>query len=1073
MIDDANPWLGLASFTEDAQAYFFGREEEVAELARRVQRKLLTVLFGQSGLGKTSILRAGLVPRLRAQGYCPVYVRIDYGADAPEAEEQVKEEIRRSARQAGEWSKAGVAQSGETLWEFLHHRDDVLRGPSGTTLIPLLIFDQFEEVFTLAQSDDRGRARAAAFLEALADLVENRPPKALEARLEADEKAAEAFDFMRGDYRVLIALREDYLAPLEGLRKSMPSVSQNRLRLAPMNGRQALEAVLRPGKSLATREVAEAIVRFVAGGAELGHAEVEPALLSLVCRELNDQRVALGRGEITLDLLAGAHGAILATFYERCLADQPPQVRRIIEDDLLTASGFRESVAEERLQQRLKEAGVAADVLSLLVTRRLLRVEERLDVRRVELTHDVLCGVVKESRQQRREEEARAAAERRIAEERERERAARRALHRARAVAATCIVLALGALAAAGFAVVSSQRARQAEEAAERTRAVSEQARAGADQLLGYLSDEFVRELETFGRNNVVAEFSRRQTDYFRSLPAELRGVETTRSGALAMVHYAKALRLLGSPIEADQSAAQAIELLEGLRRNGDASEATTVALARAYTAHAQILDNRNDDAGPVAGAKAAELLQPLAQAQGASEDVRRAYVEALVRIGWERGVSGQPEAEIKAVALAQQLCAQMGAREPADHPEVAAMFAESGAWYVDALRATARDEDARREGIESLTIADKVLEARPGFRLALHAKQVLENDLVDVALDNLDPEEAIRFGRRAEATALGQLRMDPRNIVSINNLGAGRESLARSYWAAARPAEANRVALLALDDFSKASVGGTGFGLIRAFSAASAVVRLARSGNLADAAEALEASRPYAQRIREGQGQNFSKAVLADALLAIAQAAIDLQRGDATAAARRSREAGASLESAQTVGDFEASEKNGALALTGFIAGPAEYRLGNHAAAEQALRRAIRASIAAGGTSVGDRRDLGVLRTWLAMALARQGKTAEAASTIAQVVEFQHGLAARNRSDRWQPLELAQALYAQSLADGARAPALLREVAALFDTAPAALRDLREVREWRGRIEQAQPAKEPTGASAAPAAGS
>ncbi len=50
---------------------FYGRDEEVAELARRVQRKLLTVLFGQSGLGKTSILRAGLVPRLRGPGILP------------------------------------------------------------------------------------------------------------------------------------------------------------------------------------------------------------------------------------------------------------------------------------------------------------------------------------------------------------------------------------------------------------------------------------------------------------------------------------------------------------------------------------------------------------------------------------------------------------------------------------------------------------------------------------------------------------------------------------------------------------------------------------------------------------------------------------------------------------------------------------------------------------------------------------------------------------------------------------------------------------------------------------------
>ena len=76
-VDPENPWLGLSSYGEETRAYFHGRDEETAELARRVQRKLLTVLFGQSGLGKTSLLRAGLVPRLRGDAYCPVYVRID------------------------------------------------------------------------------------------------------------------------------------------------------------------------------------------------------------------------------------------------------------------------------------------------------------------------------------------------------------------------------------------------------------------------------------------------------------------------------------------------------------------------------------------------------------------------------------------------------------------------------------------------------------------------------------------------------------------------------------------------------------------------------------------------------------------------------------------------------------------------------------------------------------------------------------------------------------------------------------------------------------------------------------
>ena len=209
-VDEQHPWLGLDSFSEETRAYFFGREQEVAELSRRVQRKLLTVLFGQSGLGKTSILRAGIVPRLRPMGFCPVYVRIDYARESPPPAEQIKEAIFRATRAHGEWTQPGTAVEGESLWEFLHHRDDVLRDASGNTVVPLLIFDQFEEIFTLAQSDDEGRQRAAQFLEDLADLVENRPPKALEARIDTDDALSEKFDFARADYRILIALREDY-----------------------------------------------------------------------------------------------------------------------------------------------------------------------------------------------------------------------------------------------------------------------------------------------------------------------------------------------------------------------------------------------------------------------------------------------------------------------------------------------------------------------------------------------------------------------------------------------------------------------------------------------------------------------------------------------------------------------------------------------------------------------------------------------------------------------------------------------------------------------------------------------
>ncbi len=482
-VSGESPWLGLASFTEETRAFFFGRDDETAELGRRVQRKLLTVLFGQSGLGKTSMLRAGLVPRLRPEGYCPIYVRIDYSSGSPAPGEQIKAAVLRVTADAGTWSRPASAQAGESLWEFFHHRDDVLSEAGGRTLTPLLIFDQFEEIFTLAQTDDTGRARARAFLGELANLVENRAP----AAIEDDEASAGRFDFSRADYRVLIALREDYLAHLEGLRDLMPSVTQNRVRLTRMSGGPALEAVIRPGAGLVSDEVARQIVRFVSGAQDLATAEVEPSLLSLVCRELNEVRMAKGEPEISADLLAGSRESILGEFYERSLAGQPTGVRHFIEDVLLTDSGYRESVAEERVRKAFGEAG-APDAATQLVDRRLLRIEERLDVRRVELTHDVLCGVVRASRDSRREREAKERAERELAATRAKEESTRRALHRARAVAAVCSVLALAALGSAIFGYRNMKRAQRAQagEAAARTLA---QAQELAARQRAYASD--------------------------------------------------------------------------------------------------------------------------------------------------------------------------------------------------------------------------------------------------------------------------------------------------------------------------------------------------------------------------------------------------------------------------------------------------------------------------------------------------------------------------------------------------------------------------------------------------------
>ena len=85
-----SPWPGLRPFGEDDRGFFFGREREATELLALVQRAVVVVVYGQSGLGKTSLLQAGLFPAVREVGLLPVRLRLDHAEQAPSMAAQVK-----------------------------------------------------------------------------------------------------------------------------------------------------------------------------------------------------------------------------------------------------------------------------------------------------------------------------------------------------------------------------------------------------------------------------------------------------------------------------------------------------------------------------------------------------------------------------------------------------------------------------------------------------------------------------------------------------------------------------------------------------------------------------------------------------------------------------------------------------------------------------------------------------------------------------------------------------------------------------------------------------------------------
>jgi WD40 repeat protein len=405
-LSDDNPWPGLDPFDEADHEYFHGRAWESGEMLRLVRREQLTVLFGRSGLGKTSLLKAGLFHLLRNEDFLPIYVRLDHADRVPALREQIFDGLTRACRDHG--VQAAQPSGEESFWSFFHRRDAEFWSERNRPVTPVIVFDQFEEIFTLGQETEQSRARSAAFLAELSDLVENRPPYAVGEALEIDSSAAKRFDFKRSRVKVVLSFRADFLAEMERLKERMPSIMYNRFHLPAMSGAQAYE-VTRAGKKLVDDDVARRIIRLAWNNepsppvdpSDFPRIEIDPALLSVVCSELNHKRKQAKPplDRITPALLEGADREILSGFYERGMAGLDPRVRTFVEDELITGRGYRSS---HDLDDALALPGITSEALDALIRSRLLRVDERQSVRRLELTHDVLARVVKESRDDRR-----------------------------------------------------------------------------------------------------------------------------------------------------------------------------------------------------------------------------------------------------------------------------------------------------------------------------------------------------------------------------------------------------------------------------------------------------------------------------------------------------------------------------------------------------------------------------------------------------------------------------------------------------------------------------------------------
>ena len=458
---------GLKPFERSQSTVFHGRGEDIKRLADLVLRERLVVLFSKSGIGKTSLLQAGVAPELERKDFIPIFLRSER-TETPLLD-TLTEMLAKSPQVSG-YDHTGElhpsATHRPTFWEQIKRLEFDVNGLPAT---PVLVFDQFEELFTLAHSE-RSRSQ---FLSELADLANETMPSTLRdellGRFQAGDPAVtvEAMQWWerQPDVRIVLSIRSDFLHLLDEVSTSIPGILRNRFQLQPLSREKARAAIVQPAVaegSFASPqfEYSEAslaeMIDFLAGkessekttfDSDDAHTlrrrdEIESVNLQIICQDIEEKIIEQEIKEECFSVEPGFYGnekglqASLRNFYrnqldgfpkayvERVLqktarslpiseADQVLTARspaklsalaqRIVEESLVTPGNRRNSVVDDTL---IDEYQVTPDFLDTLVDKsRLLRREPRLDDFYYEISHDTLLPAIIESRNSRRQQE--------------------------------------------------------------------------------------------------------------------------------------------------------------------------------------------------------------------------------------------------------------------------------------------------------------------------------------------------------------------------------------------------------------------------------------------------------------------------------------------------------------------------------------------------------------------------------------------------------------------------------------------------------------------------------------------
>ena len=368
LVQDENPYPGLTAFQEADADRFFGRDRDIARMTARIRELPLTAIVGPSGVGKSSFIRAGVGPALKASGESWDILTVRPGRNPMAVLAGIVQRLGTRSSPAFEPELLEVQALLERLYREPGYLGAVLRRRAGSHGNILLFVDQFEELYTLVPAV---RERQA-FTAALAGV--------------ADDPAA--------PLRVVVSMRSDFLDRVSEDARFLEELSRGLVFLAPPDREGLRAALVQPVEMIGYRYETSAMV-----GEMLDALAGTPGALPLL--QFAAAKLWDARDRATKQLTVASYHAIggisgaLAAHADEVVAEMNAEAQR------LTQRVFRQLVTPERTRAIVELADLHAlsgdrdeimRVIDQLVAARLLVVQTRGGDQggTVELVHESL-----------------------------------------------------------------------------------------------------------------------------------------------------------------------------------------------------------------------------------------------------------------------------------------------------------------------------------------------------------------------------------------------------------------------------------------------------------------------------------------------------------------------------------------------------------------------------------------------------------------------------------------------------------------------------------------------------------